>query len=377
MEPIRILHEVVMMDPGGIETQLMRIYRNIDRTKVQFDFLLHRTQKGAYDDEIRSLGGRIYYAEPFNPFRYAQYMNSMYRFFREHPEHKIMIAHTELALGPLICAKKAGIPMRICYSHNGRFALNLKRCFMDFETLFLKKFCTDMFAVSALAGRYTFGDKAVEDGRVRLIKNGIHVEEFVFDEEIRRSMRRELGLEDKLIIGHVGRYMQQKNHMFLLETFAEIHKRRPDAHLILIGEGRLEEQIREKARELNITDHMTLLGRRSDVNNVMKAMDLLLFPSLWEGFPNVAIEAQASALPVYMSENITEEAHFSQYSHRLSLDIGPVGWAEAICRDFEDPMPRIDMTEKMIEEGCNVRATAKWYEGFYLEHYARLTGEKV
>ena len=138
MEPIRILHENVIMDPGGIETQLMRIYRNIDRSKVQFDFLLHRTQKGAFDEEIRAMGGRIYYAEAFNPFRYMQYMNSMLTFFKEHTEYKIMIAHAELALGPLICAKKAGIPVRICYSHNGRFALNLKRCFMDFETLFLK-----------------------------------------------------------------------------------------------------------------------------------------------------------------------------------------------------------------------------------------------
>lgn len=372
MEPIRILHENVIMDPGGIETQLMRIYRNIDRTKVQFDFLLHRTQKGAYDDEIRALGGQIYYAEAFHPLRYAQYMNSMLRFFRAHPEYKIMIAHAELALGPLICAKKAGIPVRICYSHNARFTLNLKRCFMDFERMFLKRYCTDMFAVSELAARYTFGNKAVDNGRVRLIKNGIHVEEFIFSEEIRQAKRRELGLQDKLIVGHVGRFMQQKNHLFLLEVFAALHQKRRDAHLILIGEGRLEEAIKAKAEALGITDHVTLLGRRMDVNDLMKAMDLLLLPSLWEGFPNVAIEAQASALPVYMSENITAEAHFSPYSHRLALAKGPEHWADVICRDFETPIERIDMSETMIKEGCNVRATAKWYEEFYLDTWARL-----
>ena len=375
MEPIRILHENVIMDPGGIETQLMRIYRNIDRSKVQFDFLLHRTQKGAFDEEIRAMGGRIYYAEAFNPFRYMQYMNSMLTFFQEHTEYKIMIAHAELALGPLICAKKAGIPVRICYSHNGRFALNLKRCFMDFETLFLKKYCTDMFAVSELAARYTFGNKAVDSGKVRLIKNGIYVEDFIFSEKIRKEKRKELGLEDKFIVGHVGRFMQQKNHMFLLETFSGIYKRRKDAHLILIGEGRLEENIKAKVKELGISDHVTLLGRRTDVNDLMKAMDILLFPSLWEGFPNVAIEAQASALPVYMSENITEEAHFSQYSHRLDLAKGPEAWAEKICKDFEKPIERIDMSAKMIEEGCNVRETAKWYEQYYLDTYKRIAGE--
>lgn len=372
MEPIRILHENVIMDPGGIETQLMRIYRNIDRTKVQFDFLLHRTQKGAFDDEIRAMGGRIFYAEAFNPFRYMKYMNSMLKFFKAHPEYKIMIAHAELALGPLVCAKKAGIPVRICYSHNGRFAFSLKRCFMDFETLFLKKYCTNMFAVSELAARYTFGNKAVDAGKVRLIKNGLYVDEFIFNEEVRKAKRKELGLEDKFIVGHVGRFMQQKNHMFLLEVFAEIHKRRSDSHLILIGEGRLEEEIKAKANELKISEFVTLLGRRTDVNDLMKAMDMLLFPSLWEGFPNVAIESQASALPVYMSTNITEEAHFSQYSHRLDLAKGPEAWADEICRDFENPIERIDMSAKMIEEGCNVQATAKWYEQFYLDTYAQL-----
>lgn len=375
MESIRILHEIVMMDPGGIETQLMRIYRNIDRNRVQFDFLVHRPQEGAYDDEIRSLGGRIYYAEPFNPFHYAGYYNSMLRFFKAHPEYKIMIAHTELALGPLMCARKAGIPMRICYSHNGQFAFSLKRCFMDFETLFLKKYCTDMFAVSKLAARYTFGNRAVEAGKVRIIQNGIHVEDFVFNAEIRNQKRKELGMEDKLIVGHVGRFMTQKNHMFLLETFAQLKLLRPDARLVLIGEGRLEEKIREKAEALGISDSVSFLGRRSDVNDWMKAMDVMLLPSLWEGFPNVAIEAQASALPVYMSENVTEEAAFSPYCVRLPLNTGAQNWAQRICNDLKHPLPRVDMSQTMLEKGCNVRATAKWYEEFYLEQFKRLSRE--
>lgn len=375
MEPIRILHEVVMMDPGGIETQLMRIYRNIDRTKVQFDFLLHRTQEGAYDAEIRSLGGRIYYVEAFNPFRYAGYYRSMLDFFKAHPEYKIVLAHTELALGLLMCAKKAGVPMRICYSHNGRFAFNLKRCFMDFETLFLKRYCTDMFAVSKLAAQYTFGDKAVETGKVRTIQNGIRVEDFVFDEAIREQKRKELGMENNLIFGHVGRFMMQKNHMFLLETFQKIHGLRPDARLILIGEGRLEEKIRQKTEMLGISLVVTFLGRCSDVNDWMKAMDVLLLPSLWEGFPNVAIEAQASALPVYMSTNITEEAAFSPYCRRLPLEDGAGSWAQTIVSDLKNPLPRVDMSRTMLEKGCDVKTTAKWYEGFYLEQFEKLSGK--
>lgn len=374
MEAIRILHENVMMDPGGIETQLMRIYRNIDRSKVQFDFLLHRPQEGAYDQEIRDLGGHIYYAEPFDPFHYGRYYRSMLRFFQEHPEYKIMIAHTELALGPLMCAQKAGIPMRICYSHNGRFSLTLKRCFMDFETLFLKRYCTDMFAVSRLAADYTFGKAQAEAGNVRIIQNGIHVEDFVFDRKIRDRKRRELGLENQLVFGHVGRFMLQKNHMFLLEVFAQIHARRPEARLLLIGEGRLEEKIREKANALGILPEVIFLGRRTDVNDWMKAMDVLLLPSLWEGFPNVAIEAQASALPVYLSDKITEEAAFTPYCRRLPLEEGV--WVREILEDLSHPLPRVDMSQAMGEQGCDVRATAKWYEQFYLAQYERLD-EKV
>ena len=373
MEPIRILHENVIMDPGGIETQLMRIYRAIDKSKVQFDFLVHRTQKAAYDDEIREMGGHIYYAEPFNPFHHHKYIKSMRDFFHEHPEYKIMIAHAEMALCPLREAAKAGIPVRICYSHNGRFAFNLKRFFMDYEKLHIKKYCTEMFAVSELAARYTFGDKTVDEGKVRLIKNGIMVDDFVFNEEIRDKKRKELGLGDKFIVGHVGRFMQQKSHMFLLDTFAEFHKLKPDAHLILIGEGRLEDDINKKIESLKIKEFVTILGRRSDVNQLMQAMDVMLFPSLWEGFPNVAIESQASALPVYMSENITTEANFSQYSNRLSLDLGPKEWAEKMYRDSLNPIERIDMSNTMREKGYDVIATAKWYEEYYQKAYASLS----
>lgn len=373
MEPIRILHEDVIMDPGGIETQLMRIYRNIDRTKVQFDFLVHRTQKGAYDDEILSLGGRIFYAEPFNPFHYAAYYRSMLDFFKAHPEYKIMIAHTELALGPLMCAKKAGVPMRICYSHNGRFAFSLKRCFMDFERLFLKRYCTDMFAVSKLAARYTFGSRSVETGEVKIIQNGIEMDDFRFQQETRDRIRKEHGLEDKLVVGQVGRFMPQKNQGFLLDVFAQIYHRRPDARLLLIGEGELEGKLWEQATALGISQAVTFLGRQSNVNDWMKAMDVLLLPSLWEGFPNVAIEAQASALPVYMSDKITEEAAFSPYCCRLPLDEN--AWVQRILEDLGHPLPRVDMSRTLLEKGCDVKATAKWYEGFYLEQFERLSGK--
>lgn len=372
MEPIRILHEDVIMNPGGIETQLMRIYRNIDRTKVQFDFLLHRKEEGEFDKEIVSLGGRIFRAEPFNPFHHVKYVNSMKSFFHENPYYKIMLAHAELALWPLIVAKQANIPVRICYSHNGQSSLNLKRLFMDTERLMLKKYCTDMFAVSELAGRYTFGDKAVDSKQVVLIKNGIYVDDFIFNNDIRLKKREELGLQDKFVVGHVGRFMQQKNHLFLIDVFDKICKQMNNAHLILVGEGELETQVRDYVKEKKIDSKVSFLGRRNDVNDLMKAMDVLLLPSLWEGFPNVAIEAQASALPVYMSENITSEADFTCYSHRLPLGLGSEYWADVVYSDSNRCIPRINMAQEMKNQGYDVIATAKWYENYYLDKYESL-----
>lgn len=155
-------------------------------------------------------------------------------------------------------------------------------------------------------------------------------------------------------------------------SLPKTYELRNDAHLVLIGEGRLENDIRAKIKELNIEENVTLLGRRGDVNDLMKAMDILLFPSLWEGFPNVAIEAQASALPVYMSENITTEANFSQYSHRLPLDIGSEAWVKRIFEDSQKVTDRIDMSVTMREQGYDVVNTAKWYEEYYLNKMKEL-----
>lgn len=366
MEPVRVLHENVVMDPGGIETQLMRIYRNIDRHKVQFDFLVHRAYKGAYDDEILNMGGRIYYTAPFNPFFYNKYINTMKNVFKKHPEYKVFVVHSELALGPLKVAKEMGIPVRICFSHNNQTRINLKRFFLEYEKLYLKQYCTNMFAVSEIAARYSFGNDVVENNKVNLIKNGIEVSDYIFDEVKRNIKRKELGLEEKFVVGHIGRFMEQKNHIFLLEVFNEFKKVRKDAHLILIGEGRLESKIRNKISELGINDSVSILGRRMDVADLMKAMDVFLFPSFYEGLPNVVIEAQASALPVLMSDSISREVIFSDYVFNYSLTQKAKKWAYKLNEVLLNNIIRKDMSKVVAINGYNVREKAKWYEKIYL-----------
>lgn len=369
MEPIRILHENVIMDPGGIETQLMRIYRNIDRNKVQFDFLVHRHQKGAYDDEINDLGGKVHYTAPFNPLFYNRYMESMRKVFDEYPFYKVMVVHSELALGPLIVAKEKNVPVRICFSHNNQNRINLKRFFLEYEKLYLKKYCTDMFAVSELAARYTFGNKVVDRKQVKIVKNGIIINDFIFDLNERNQLRNELHLDSKCIIGHIGRFMDQKNHMFLLDIFRELLNIRGDVHLVLVGEGRLELHIRDKIKSLGLDDYVTILGRRMDVGSLMKAMDCFVFPSFYEGFGNVIMEAQAASLPVVMSSVISDEVIFSESVHKMSLEKNAKQWAFKVNEILKENKKRVNMYDVVSKAGYNILDTAKWYEDYYLNLY--------
>lgn len=370
MGPIRILHENVIMDPGGIEALLMNVYRHIDREKVQFDFLVHRPEKAFYEDEIEALGGRIYRTPKFSPFpgQYQQFKKSIEQVLREHPEYKVMHAHAELNLWPLMVAKKLGIPTRIAHSHNAKTKVNLKYFFFLYEKLHIKKYCTDMFMCSTPAGIWTFGEEAVRSGNVQFIKNGIETERFVYDEQLRKQKRDELGIDDKFVVGHVGRFMQQKNHSFLIDIFEQIVLKNPNAILLLVSDGHLMDDIKDKVHNLGLDKKVLFLGNRRDVNELMQAMDVFVFPSLWEGLPLTGIEAQATGLPVVMSDVITKEVCVTENVHMMSLKDSAEKWANKIlevCSNFE----RKNVQQQIIDAGFDIRTTAKWLQEFYLDKY--------
>lgn len=372
MEPVRVLHETVVMDPGGIETLLMNVYRHIDRDKVRFDFMVHRPERGFYEDEIEQLGGRVYRTPRFSPFpgAYRRYRDGVERILREHPEYQVLHAHAELNLWPLMIAKELGVPTRIAHSHNARPRFGLKYCFFLYEKLRIKRYCTDRFMCSVPAGEWTFGGKAVADGRCVWIRNGIETEKFAFDETVRARKRRELGLGGRFAVGHVGRFMKQKNHAFLLEIFSEIQKRRPDSVLLLAGEGRLMDEIRRRAARLGLADRVMFLGNRGDVNELMQAMDVFLLPSLWEGLPLTGIEAQTAGLPVILSDVITDEVRVTDQVRMVSLKQPAGVWADralAACGDGG----RTDARQQVVDAGFDVRTTARWLQEFYLERYGR------
>lgn len=371
LKPIRVLQEDAILEAAGIEALLMNVYRHIDRDLVQFDFMVHRPDHAFYDDEVESLGGKIYKTPKFSPIpgQYQSYMNSMEKILRAHPEYRIIHAHTELNLWPLMVAKKVGVPVRIAHSHNAKRTVNLKYFFFLYEKPRIKKYCTEMFMCSTPAGIWTFGEEAVKSGNVKFIKNGIETDRFVYNETVRTQKRRELGVGDKLVIGHVGRFMTQKNHMFLIEVFNEIHKKNNNSVLLLIGaEGPLEAKIEKQIKEFNLQESVIKLTNRRDVNELMQAMDLFLFPSLWEGLPLTGIEAQTAGLPVVMSDVITEEVCITPNVKMLSLKESAGVWADKVL-EVCSVHNRVDTRQQIIDAGFDIQTTADYLQNYYCHAY--------
>lgn len=325
---IRVLQVVNNMHRAGLETMLMNYYRRIDRSEIQFDFLTHRPDKGDYDDEITSLGGRVYYAPRLYPQNYPKYFAYMKDFFLKHPEYKIVHSHIDaMSYLPLLAAKRAKVPVRIAHSHNTSmdrdFKYLLKRYFMKR----LPGVATDLFACGEDAGHFQFGDRAFT-----LVKNAIDASNFAFNQEIRGAVRDELGLKDAFVIGHVGRFTHQKNHEFLIRVFDELQKQVENAVLLLIGVGEMLDAVKEQIGKLGLGDKVRLLGNRGDVNKLYQAMDVFVLPSFYEGVPVVGIEAQYANLPCLFSDKVPRESAFSKVSSFISIDDGTKPWIDALVR---------------------------------------------
>lgn len=362
---IRVLQVVNDMHRAGLETMLMNYYRNIDRTKIQFDFLTHRPEKSDYDDEIISMGGKVYYAPRLYPQNYYQYFKYMKKFFLEHPEYQIVHSHIDaMSYLPLRAAKNAGVPIRIAHSHNTSidrdFKYILKQLFRSKITSVANYYC----ACGKEAGEFLFKKKELV-----IIPNSIEVDKFLFNKEIRNKKREDLGVSNKFVLGHVGRLSYQKNHQFLIKVFSEIHKRNSNTVLILIGIGEKEREIREQINILGLDSSVKFLGNRSDVNELYQAMDVFVMPSFFEGIPVTGIEAQFSDLPCVFSTKVPKEVDFTDKCKFISLDESIDKWVEAII----GINPNIRLEGKSIVENSwyNIKNSkdilVQYYNNFNLE----------
>ena len=326
---MRVLQVVNDMHRAGLETMLMNYYRNIDRDEIQFDFLTHRSYKSDYDDEILSMGGKMYYAPRLYPQNYWKYFEWMQDFFSEHPEYQIIHSHIDaVSYLPLLAAKKAGVPVRIAHSHNTSIDKDIKYPLKQLFRTQLTKVANEYCACGQEAGEFLFWGH-----KFRVIPNAIEIGNFVFDERIRQEVRKGLGLEGKFVVGHVGRLSYQKNHEFLIDIFSKLCRLNPNARLLLVGTGEKEAKLRKKVARNGLNHVVTFLGNRDDVNKLYQAMDVFVMPSFFEGVPVTGIEAQFSGLTCVFSDRVPKEVDFSGNCDFLSLNMDASRWAGRILQE--------------------------------------------
>ena len=369
---IRILHSVSNMDRAGIETMLMNYYRHMDKKIIQFDFLCNKTKPGAYDEEIKQMGGRIYHTPGLNPLKYSKYLKYMKKLFSEYKEYRIVEAHNgALGVYALHAAKINNIPIRIFHAHGASITKDWK--------LPLKLVCKSMlplnmnyyFTCGIAAARCYFGDEIVNNSEYELVHNAIEVQRFIFNQNTRDKLREEYNLQDKHVIGHVGRFMAQKNHRHLIKVFEDVAINDEKAILILLGDGELQNEIRNLVKAKNLEKKVVFIGNVGNANEWYNAFDVFVLPSVWEGLPVVGVEAQANDLPCIFSDNITKEIGLSEKAKFISLDDNVNIWTNEIIKEFENKERRDNM-KLITDNNYNIEIEAKKLQQRYLELYKEI-----
>ena len=326
----RILCIVGSMNAGGAETFLMKIYRKLDHKKYQMDFCVSKSEKGFYDDEISNMGGRIIHTVPKSKNPITSFV-SIYNIVKKYNYKYIMrVSQHSLSALELLAAKLAGAEVLVYRSSNsstmgGGISNVLHKMFR-----FLPRLIANVkIAPSLPASEFMFGEKLTKRGEVIFLKNGIPLNEFTYSIEARKKIRDEINIKDQLLIGHIGRFSHQKNHEKLVKIFYEVKKYKKDAHLMLVGTGELEVSIKNLIHSLKLDDSVHFMGVRKDIPDLLSAMDVFVFPSLFEGMPNVIIEAQANGVPCVISDTITSEVKICENMRQLPLDKSS-DWIKAI-----------------------------------------------
>lgn len=360
---IRVLHVVTYMGIGGLETMLMNYYRHINREKIQFDFLVHRDFEAAYDQEITKLGGRIYRLPRLNPIS-PYYKKQLDEFFVKHSEYRIVHSHLDcMSAIPLKFAKKNEIPVRIAHSHSSSQTKDKKYYLKLYYKSKIKKYATELFACSEAAGQWMFNTN-----HFHILNNAIDTEQYIYDPVVREFERKKLGIsKETIVIGHVGRFAPPKNHRYLIELFDLVRKRIPDTTLLLIGDGVLRSQAENQVKELGLEGKVIFTGQRRDVSQLLQAMDVFAFPSIYEGLPVSLIEAQAAGLPCLISDKVPIECKKTDLVKQIPLD-DMNRWVELMINAKK--VVRRDTSDEIKKAGFDINSNAKKLEDFYFSVYS-------
>ncbi len=357
----RVLQVVTIMNRGGAETMVMSHYRKIDRTKIQFDFMVNRQERGAFDDEIEQMGGRIYRLCPIRPWTYLKYFRELDAFFKVHAQDYVAVhSHIQENSGFVFkYAQRYGLMNCIANSHIDFKGWDSKILFRKFASIFLHKYSKLNIACGEAAGKYLFGNRPYE-----VFKNAIDVERFAFNADIRNRMRKDLGVEGRLVLGSVARITWQKNHTFMVDVMAEMRNLHPEALLLLVGTGEKEGEIRAKIADLGLENNVWLLGSKPNVNEYLQAFDVFFMPSLFEGLPVSVIEAQAAGLPCVLSDTIDRETDVTGLASFISLQDRIEHWCKTIVDASKKT--RRDTRKQISEAGYDVELNVKRLMDYYL-----------
>lgn len=364
-KPIRVAQIMGKWVGGGVEAVIMNYYRNIDRNKIQFDFICDSDSTNIPYEEIEQLGGRVILCPPYQ--KIFKYIKELKRIFKENNYNIVHSNLNALSVFPLYAAKKAGIKVRIAHSHSTSNKKEWKKNILkNILRPFSKKYSNVYFACTEHAARWLFGNKTVDKGLVTVINNGINLNNYIFNEEMRKEKRKELKYQDSdIVIGHIGRFMSQKNHTFIVDIFNELHKKNNNYKLMLIGQGPLKEEITEKVNNLGLNDYVAFLGQKEDAYNYYQAMDLFLFPSLYEGLGMVFVEAQVSGLTAIASTDVPVIAQVSDKAYFISLEEPLEIWVNKIEENINNN--RIIDLSKVKELGYDIVTEVCKLENKYID----------
>ena len=376
-EPIRVLQVFARMDRGGAETMIMNVYRHIDRSKVQFDFMVHTEEHCAYDDEIEKLGGHIYHIPRYTGKNHFQYKKKWKIFLNEHPEYHIIHGHMRsTAAIYLKIANRFGLTT-IAHSHSTSSGKGISAVIKNMMQLPIRYEADYLFACSQKAGEWLFGKETTKKEKFYIINNGIDVEKYKFNPIIRQSMRNKFGIEDnQFLLGHVGSFSYPKNHEFLIDIFNEVHKKKPTSVLLLIGDGELRHSIEQKVENFGLENAVIFAGVRDDIPDLMQMMDVFVFPSHYEGLPVTLIEAQAAGLKCCISDVITKEIMITKMMKVIPLKENSILWADSILA-YDIPFYRSIEKKKIIDAGYDVKSVVDWLSEFYIERQTSNTNWKI
>ena len=363
---VRVAHVIGKWVGGGVEAVVMNYYKNINHEKIQFDFIFDDDSTNIPYEEIEKLGGKVILVPPYQ--KLLKYHKELKKVLEE-GNYKIVHSHINtLSVFSLFAAKRAGIPVRIAHSHSTSNKKEWKKNLLK-QVLkpFSKLFATHYFCCTEHAGEWMFGKKTFSKGEVYVLNNAIDLDRFNYDAKMRQAVRDKLKIpDDTLVIGHVGRFMKQKNHEYLIDVFDKIHKKNENSVLLLVGQGPLLEKIKGKVSRLKLDKNVLFLGQREAVHELYQAFDLFLFPSLYEGLGMVLIEAQCAGVKCLCSTEVPQVARVTENLEYLDLNDNPEVWATAGLKSIEI-YERKSYVDEISACGYNIKEEVKKLEDYYLK----------